>query len=56
MNLVTFQSLNPVNGKISGAAAKSEMVKSRLPNSALGKIWKLSGHYDVNATMYLISF
>ncbi len=37
-----FQSLNPINGKITGAAAKSEMVKSRLPNSALGKIWKLS--------------
>lgn len=38
----TFQSLNPINGKITGAAAKSEMVKSRLPNSVLGKIWKLS--------------
>eukprot|EP00918_Siedleckia_nematoides_P010749 GHVU01023509.1.p1 GENE.GHVU01023509.1~~GHVU01023509.1.p1 ORF type:complete len:536 (-),score=79.31 GHVU01023509.1:146-1753(-) len=37
-----FQTLNPINGKVTGAAAKSEMVKSRLPNSALGKIWKLS--------------
>ncbi len=37
-----FQSLNPINGKITGAAAKSELVKSRLPNSVLGKIWKLS--------------
>ena len=37
-----FQNLNPINGKITGAAAKSEMVKSRLPNSALGKIWKLA--------------
>jgi EH domain-containing protein 1 len=37
-----FQRLNPINGKITGAAAKSELVKSRLPNSALGKIWKLS--------------
>ena len=37
-----FNSLNPINGKITGAAAKSEMVKSRLPNSVLGKIWKLS--------------
>jgi len=26
-------------------AAKSEMVKSKLPNSVLGKIWKLS---DIN--------
>ena len=37
-----FQSLNPINGKITGAAAKAEMVKSRLPNFALGKVWKLS--------------
>ena len=37
-----FQKLNPVNDKISGAAAKSELVKSKLPNSVLGKIWKLS--------------
>lgn len=37
-----FQSLNPINGKITGAAAKSEMVKSRLPNSVLGKVWKLA--------------
>ncbi|KAL3873049.1 hypothetical protein ACJMK2_036210 [Sinanodonta woodiana] len=38
----TFEKLNPINGKISGAAAKSEMVKSKLPNSVLGKIWKLA--------------
>ncbi|KAL4237489.1 EH domain-containing protein 4 [Mactra antiquata] len=38
----TFTKLNPVNGKITGAAAKSEMVKSKLPNSVLGKIWKLA--------------
>ena len=37
-----FESLNPIDGKITGAAAKGEMVKSRLPNTALGKIWKLS--------------
>jgi len=37
-----FNSLNPINGKVTGASAKGEMVKSRLPNSALGKIWKLS--------------
>lgn len=37
-----FNRLNPVDGKISGAAAKSEMVKSKLPNTVLGKIWKLS--------------
>jgi len=37
-----FQSLNPINGKITGAAAKAELVKSKLPNSILGKVWKLS--------------
>lgn len=37
-----FNRMNPVDGKISGAAAKSEMVKSKLPNTVLGKIWKLS--------------
>jgi len=36
------QSLNPINGKITGASAKSELVKSKLPNTILGKIWKLS--------------
>jgi len=37
-----FDKLNPIDGKISGAAAKQEMVKSKLPNNVLGKIWKLS--------------
>ena len=35
-----FSKLNPVNGKISGAAAKSEMVKSKLPNTVLSKVRK----------------
>lgn len=39
-----FNELNPVNGKVSGSAAKAEMVKSKLPNSVLGKIWKLADH------------
>nr|KAG5702130.1 hypothetical protein BaRGS_010396 [Batillaria attramentaria] len=38
----SFQKLNPINGKITGAAAKSEMVKSKLPNSVLSKVWKLA--------------
>lgn len=38
----TFNTLNPIDGKITGASAKAEMVKSKLPNSVLGKIWKLS--------------
>ncbi|KAK5639029.1 hypothetical protein RI129_011521 [Pyrocoelia pectoralis] len=37
-----FYGLGPMDGKITGAIAKSEMVKSKLPNSVLGKIWKLA--------------
>lgn len=37
-----FKELNPVDGKISGSAAKAEMVKSKLPNTTLGRIWKLA--------------
>jgi len=37
-----FNSLVPVDGKVTGAAAKAEMVKSKLPNAVLGKVWRLS--------------
>ncbi|XP_042301812.1 EH domain-containing protein 4 [Sceloporus undulatus] len=37
-----FYTLSPVNGRISGASAKKEMLTSKLPNSVLGKIWKLA--------------
>ncbi|XP_076166341.1 EH domain-containing protein 1-like [Ptiloglossa arizonensis] len=37
-----FKQLEPRDGKVTGAAAKSEMLKSKLPNGVLGKIWKLS--------------
>ncbi|KAK3856920.1 hypothetical protein Pcinc_036793 [Petrolisthes cinctipes] len=37
-----FDNLNPVDGKITGTAAKQEMLKSKLPNSVLGKVWKMS--------------
>ncbi|KFU91131.1 EH domain-containing protein 4, partial [Chaetura pelagica] len=37
-----FYTLSPINGKISGISAKKEMVTSKLPNSVLGKIWKLA--------------
>ncbi|KAG7154282.1 EH domain-containing protein 1-like 2 [Homarus americanus] len=37
-----FDNLNPVDGKITGSAAKHEMLKSKLPNSVLGKVWKMS--------------
>ncbi|KAM9355220.1 EH domain-containing protein 4 [Pholidichthys leucotaenia] len=37
-----FFTLMPVNGKITGNNAKREMQNSRLPNTVLGKIWKLA--------------
>lgn len=37
-----FHSLNPIDGKITGRAAKEHMLKSKLPNSVLGKVWKLA--------------
>ncbi|PWA27860.1 hypothetical protein CCH79_00000097 [Gambusia affinis] len=37
-----FYTLSPVNGKVTGANVKKEMVKSKLPNTVLGKIWKLA--------------
>ncbi|CAH0562636.1 unnamed protein product [Brassicogethes aeneus] len=37
-----FSSLNPVDGKVTGMTAKLEMVKSKLPNTVLSKIWKLA--------------
>lgn len=37
-----FKSLGPKDGKVNGAVAKREMVKSKLPNTVLGRIWTLS--------------
>jgi EH domain-containing protein 1 len=37
-----FTTLNPVGGKITGASAKTELIKSKLPNSVLSKVWRLS--------------
>ncbi|XP_003744278.1 EH domain-containing protein 3 [Galendromus occidentalis] len=37
-----FESLNPIDGKISGQMAKDEMLKSKLPSVVLGKVWSLS--------------
>lgn len=37
-----FADLNPIDGKISGRIAKEYMLKSKLPNAVLGKIWKLA--------------
>lgn len=45
-----FYTLSPINGKVSGNAVKKEMLKSKLPNTVLGKIWKLA---DVDHDGYL---
>uniref|UniRef100_A0A672J2M5 EH domain-containing protein 1 n=2 Tax=Salarias fasciatus TaxID=181472 RepID=A0A672J2M5_SALFA len=37
-----FYTLSPINGKVSGATVKQHMQKSKLPNTVLGKIWKLA--------------
>uniref|UniRef100_A0A182NN11 EH domain-containing protein n=1 Tax=Anopheles dirus TaxID=7168 RepID=A0A182NN11_9DIPT len=50
-----FESLQPVDGKISGAAAKSELIKSKLPNNVLSKIWKLSD-YDQDGFLDIEEF
>lgn len=57
-----FAELDPVDGKITGAAAKKEMVKSKLPKNTLARIWTLAdidkdGHLDEEEfalAMYLI--
>ncbi|XP_053671669.1 EH domain-containing protein 1 isoform X2 [Anopheles nili] len=50
-----FETLQPVDGKISGAAAKSELIKSKLPNNVLSKIWKLSD-YDQDGFLDIEEF
>uniref|UniRef100_A0A1I8HQA4 EH domain-containing protein 1 n=1 Tax=Macrostomum lignano TaxID=282301 RepID=A0A1I8HQA4_9PLAT len=37
-----FYAMGPVDGKITGAQAKDEMSRSKLPFQQLGKIWKLA--------------
>ena len=36
-----FDGLTPIDGKITGAAAKQEMMKSKLPNNVLGTVYIL---------------
>ncbi|XP_040065308.1 EH domain-containing protein 3-like [Ixodes scapularis] len=58
-----FSVMSPLDGKISGALARVEMMKSKLPNSVLAKIWTLSdiekdGMLDADEfalAMYLIN-
>ncbi|MBN3310512.1 EH domain-containing protein 2b [Amia ocellicauda] len=45
-----FYNLAPSEGKLSGTKAKGWMVGTKLPNSVLGRIWKLS---DVDRDGYL---
>uniref|UniRef100_A0A915CPJ3 Uncharacterized protein n=1 Tax=Ditylenchus dipsaci TaxID=166011 RepID=A0A915CPJ3_9BILA len=37
-----FQSLNPVNGRLSGEAVRPVLLNSQLPHTHLAKIWELS--------------
>ena len=37
-----FESLSPTTGKVSGSVAKKEMIKSKLPNPVLAKVWRLA--------------
>uniref|UniRef100_A0A1B6CFC6 Dynamin-type G domain-containing protein n=1 Tax=Clastoptera arizonana TaxID=38151 RepID=A0A1B6CFC6_9HEMI len=37
-----YQRLGPIEGKVLQSVVRDEMLKSKLPNSVLGKIWKLS--------------
>jgi GTPase SAR1 family protein len=37
-----FNTLEQEKGKVTGRAAKEEMMKSHLPNKVLGKVWKLA--------------
>ena len=37
-----FLSLGPSKGRIMGSVAKKEMIKSRLPNPVLAKVWRLA--------------
>jgi len=45
-----FKTCNPVNGLVSGEAARPVLEKSRLPYDALGKIWNLA---DIDEDGYL---
>jgi len=38
----TYKNLGPVNGKVMQSAVREVMMKSKLPNSVLGKIWRLA--------------
>jgi len=48
-----FNTLEQNEGRISGSTARAELLKSKLPNSELGKIWRLSdvdkdGHLSID--------
>ncbi|GMS96358.1 hypothetical protein PENTCL1PPCAC_18533 [Pristionchus entomophagus] len=50
-NMVQFNMCGPINGKITGEAARTVLIKSGLPPPVLGQIWSLSdldrdGHLD----------
>ncbi len=39
-----FGSMHPIDNKITGASAKAELIKSKLPNSVLAKVWRLADY------------
>jgi len=45
-----FQTCNPIDGKVSGEAAKGVLLKSKLDYETLGKVWNLS---DIDQDGYL---
>ena len=40
----SFSAMHATDGKITGAAAKAELIKSKLPNSVLAKVWRLADY------------
>uniref|UniRef100_A0A1I8JIR2 EH domain-containing protein 1 n=2 Tax=Macrostomum lignano TaxID=282301 RepID=A0A1I8JIR2_9PLAT len=50
-----FYSLGPVDGRLTGAQAKDEMTRSKLPFQQLGKIWKLAD-YDQDGMLNIEEF
>ena len=50
-----LQSLGPHKGRITGSTAKKEMVKSRLPNPVLAKIWRLADVDQVTSRYLRVS-
>lgn len=51
-----FDALRGSDGKVAGAAAKAEMVKSKLPNTVLAKVRVLVVHLCGSFTIFIFYF